>query len=214
MTAVEKERYWQELTKRFPRVPAELQFERGKARSRSMKHGTSILACRYSVDGEHILVAGGALPGWDSASCGFSADSGRETLICRAHVCGLYDIAVDPRSGFVATASEDYSVILGGGTLGHAGAQILANWPGLARLHSLSLGGTEIGTAGLKLLLASPHLGELIRLELQANDIEGHGAAAPAASPSVGRLQHLDLGNNYLLDEGVIALQNLATWQT
>lgn len=95
---------------------------------------------------------------------------------------------------------------LGGGKLGLAGARILANWPGLARLHSLSLGGTEIGTAGLKLLVASPYLGELISLKLQANDIEADGAAVLAASRSVARLQHLDLGNNYLLDEGVIAL--------
>jgi hypothetical protein len=95
---------------------------------------------------------------------------------------------------------------MGGGKLGPAGARIIANWPGLARLRSLSLGGTGIGTAGLRLLLASPNVGELVNLELQANDIGAEGAAALAASPSVGRVQHLDLGNNYLLDEGVIAL--------
>jgi len=113
VTNDEKERYWQELTRRFPNVPAELHFEQSKARGRSMKHGTSILACRYSADGKHILVAGGGrLPGCDSSLRIFRAPSGRETLICRAHVCGIYDIAVDPRSGFVATASEDYSVVL------------------------------------------------------------------------------------------------------
>jgi WD40 repeat protein len=33
-------------------------------------------------------------------------------MVCHGHVCGVYELAVDPRTGFLASASEDYSVFL------------------------------------------------------------------------------------------------------
>jgi WD40 repeat protein len=78
-----------------------------------MKHGTSILSCLYSADGKRIIAAGGGrIPGCDTSIRVFDCNSGIEALICQGHVCGIYELALEPRTGFLASASEDYSVFL------------------------------------------------------------------------------------------------------
>jgi hypothetical protein len=52
------------------------------------------------------------MPGVDSSIRIFEFDTGHETLICRAHVHGIYRLAVDPYSGFFASASHDFTVLL------------------------------------------------------------------------------------------------------
>src|SRR5262249_36734517 len=109
----ERDAYWQKLSRVFPRVPAALAFEAGKANGPEMKIGTSPLTFVYSLDSESIIAAGGGrLPGCDSSIRVFDSKSGNETLVCRGHVHGIYQLAIDPHSGFLASASEDFSVIL------------------------------------------------------------------------------------------------------
>lgn len=109
----QREAYWHKLCQTFRRVPEKLAFEEGATQGPEMKHDTSALSCLYSLDGERILVAGGGrLPGCDTSIRLFDRKSGKEVLVCRGHVCGIYQIAFDPHTGFLASASEDYSVIL------------------------------------------------------------------------------------------------------
>lgn len=78
-----------------------------------MKHGSSLLSLIFSADGKRILGAGGGrIPGCDSSIRVWDTATGKELLTCHAHICGLYDLAIDPRTGILASASEDYSVIL------------------------------------------------------------------------------------------------------
>ena len=109
----ERDAYWRRLSQVFPRVPQELDIETGGADGPDMKIPTSPLALQFSQDGEHIIAAGGGrLSGCDSTIRVFDADEGHEMLLCRGHIHGIYSLAVDPHSGFVASASEDFSVIL------------------------------------------------------------------------------------------------------
>jgi WD40 repeat protein len=106
-------KYWKALAQRFPRVPAEWSVTPGKATGPEMKHGTSILSCIFSPDGKQILAAGGGrIPGCDSSIRIWDAASGKELKIGNGHVCGIYQLALDPRTGILASASEDYSVFL------------------------------------------------------------------------------------------------------
>src|SRR5688572_7068703 len=101
------------LRKRFPKVPAAFAIRPGEDRLSGFKHGASILACPFSLDGSQVYVAGGGrIPGCDSTIRAWEVPSGREGITCEGHVCGIYDVAVDPRTGILASASEDYSVIL------------------------------------------------------------------------------------------------------
>ena len=78
-----------------------------------MKHGTSILSCLFSFDGSKILVAGGGrIPGCDNAIRIWEAKTGKELMVLNGHVRGIYQLALDPRTGFLASASEDFSVFL------------------------------------------------------------------------------------------------------
>jgi len=65
------------------------------------------------MDGKRIFAAGGGrIPGCDSSIRVFDRNSGKEILLCRGHVCGIYQISLHPGTGFLASASEDYSVVL------------------------------------------------------------------------------------------------------
>ncbi len=108
-----RDEYWDELTERFPRSLVDWSIDDGQSPGPEMKHGTSILSCLYSLDGAHIIAAGGGcIPGCDTAIRIWDTDSGRERLVCNGHVCGIYELALHPRTGFLASASEDYSVVL------------------------------------------------------------------------------------------------------
>jgi len=109
----ERDADWQKLVRTLPRVPAKLAFEAGSGHGSAMRHGTSILTCQFSLSGDTVLVAGGGrLPGCDSSIRVFDLATGEERLVCQGHVCGVYELAVQPGTGFVASASEDYSVVL------------------------------------------------------------------------------------------------------
>jgi WD40 repeat protein len=113
LSRTEQDAYWERLIGAFPRVPSELAFDDGSAAGPAMKHGTSVLSCLYSLHGASIIAAGGGrIPGCDTAIRVFDSETGDETLVCRGHIFGIYELAIDPHTGFVASASEDYSVIL------------------------------------------------------------------------------------------------------
>jgi WD40 repeat protein len=113
LSRAERDAYWRKLTQVFPRVPAELAFEKGRMHGPNMSHGTSLLTCIFSLDGEQIYAAGGGrLPGCDSSVRVFDSTTGDELLVCRAHIHGIYKLALDPRTRFLASASEDFSVVL------------------------------------------------------------------------------------------------------
>jgi WD40 repeat protein len=66
------------------------------------------------------VTGGGCLPDCDTSIRIGDAESGRELLVCQGHACGNYSLAFDPRTGILASASEDYSVILWNLELGDA----------------------------------------------------------------------------------------------
>jgi uncharacterized protein (TIGR02996 family) len=92
------------------------------------------------------------------------------------------------------------------GSIGIAGAEILAGWPQLSRLTRLDLQGHEIRSAGTTALCASGRLARLTRLTLTRNGITADGASAVARSAFFGGLEVLDLSGNPLGDEGVTQL--------
>jgi WD40 repeat protein len=113
LSKTQREAFWQKLCQNFPRVPANLAFEIGSAVGPNMKHKTSVLCCLYSLDGASIYAAGGGrLPGCDTSIRVFDSKTRDETLTCKGHGFGIYELALDPRTGFLASASEDYSVVL------------------------------------------------------------------------------------------------------
>lgn len=90
-----------------------MSFKDGEQPGPFRKHGTSVLSIVFSPDSKLVASAGGGrIPGCDDAIRIWNADSGEEQLICQGHVCGVYQLAFDPRTGFLASASEDYSVVL------------------------------------------------------------------------------------------------------
>jgi uncharacterized protein (TIGR02996 family) len=70
--------------------------------------------------------------------------------------------------------------------------EVLADWPGLARLTDLRVSASPSGEAILK----SPHLGPLRRLALNDCDLDGHAWATLASCKQLGGLQSLDVSGN------------------
>src|SRR5262249_59750515 len=56
-----------------------------------------------------------------------------------------------------ANCHELEDLYLSGNRLGSAGGQVLAAWPGLARLRRLGIRDCELGTAGVRAILESPY---------------------------------------------------------
>jgi hypothetical protein len=116
------EAFWEDLARHFPRRPPKWRIRPGGAdeaaatgerHPRGGKHGTPILSCAFSPDDSLIATAGGGrLPGADTAIRCWDAQSRREVLVCEGHDGGIFCIDFDPRTGLLASASRDCSVIL------------------------------------------------------------------------------------------------------
>jgi WD40 repeat protein len=75
-------------------------------------HDRPILALAFSADGRSLAVSGGGLiPGASSVRV-IDVETRSVRRICHGHVMGVFDLAYDPRTGLLASASHDYSVLL------------------------------------------------------------------------------------------------------
>jgi uncharacterized protein (TIGR02996 family) len=86
--------------------------------------------------------------------------------------------------------------------IGTAGTELLAAWPGLARVRSLTLSGSDVRRPGLRALLRSRHAGALKELYLRRSRLDGQAMAEFADAPAAPRLETLDLGENVLKQLG------------
>jgi uncharacterized protein (TIGR02996 family) len=93
--------------------------------------------------------------------------------------------------------------------VGPVGAELLAGWPGLARVSHLDLRSNWLRDEGLAALLGSPHLGGVRVLKLGQNQITDHGALAirEVSERLFGQLRLLDLSGNRLTRFGLGVLQ-------
>ncbi len=89
-----------------------------------------------------------------------------------------------------------------GCNFGNAGAEVIANAPGVRGLRRLSLTRDHIGDRGAQALAESPHLAGLRRLDLAGNRIGDTGAEALAAAAGWAHLTHLLLAKNPIGGDG------------
>jgi uncharacterized protein (TIGR02996 family) len=82
------------------------------------------------------------------------------------------------------------------------GLELLARWPGLARLRCLTLSGNEVGKDGLRALLRSPHVVGLKTLHLRGNGLHGSALQEFRNATAGLQLDVLDLGENLLRELG------------
>jgi uncharacterized protein (TIGR02996 family) len=87
-------------------------------------------------------------------------------------------------------------------------AMRLADFPALARLHSLTIHGSAIGDRGAIALANSPHVANLVSLELSMSIVDDRGARALALSPHLGNLRALLMYMNRTGNNGAAALAN------
>ena len=87
-----------------------------------------------------------------------------------------------------------------------AGASVLAEWPGLARLRSLALSGNDLRQEGLRALLQSPHIVGLKQLTLRDNTLMAEAMEEFGDAGAGLQLDVLNLGANVLEDDGAADL--------
>jgi WD40 repeat protein len=107
---------WKRLTALFPGVPAQFRMELVAERATAGKPISTlqrpVIALAFSPDSRTIAATGGGMiPGPATISV-FDVESRMRTRICHAHVMGVFELAFDPRTGLLVSASHDYSVIL------------------------------------------------------------------------------------------------------
>jgi uncharacterized protein (TIGR02996 family) len=83
------------------------------------------------------------------------------------------------------------------------GLNVLASWPGLARVRSLTLTGNDVGREGLRALMRSPHATKLKELVIRGNGLFGNAMQELGGARQEMQLDVLDLGHNLLRDAGV-----------
>ena len=107
---------WKRLTALSPGVPAKFQMEVVVERASAGKPITAlqrpVIALAFSPDSRTIAATGGGMIPGPAAISVFDVESRTRTRICHAHVMGVFDLAFDPRTGLLGSASHDYSVIL------------------------------------------------------------------------------------------------------
>lgn len=134
---------------------------------------------------------------------------------------GVFDYSREPGPGDPALALQACSTLrrlvegqwrhsrtfrAQGVALAAAGAQLLAETEGLARMTTLELINTQIGDEGAAALAASPHTAELTSLDLSSNELGDAGLRALAASRGLPGVRRLRLTANRITGEGLAAL--------
>ena len=107
---------WHKLTSRFPLVPADFKIERVQQRAEqgTPLHGGNrpVLTLAFSPDASRIVASGGGLiPGPPEIRV-FDVASRELIKVCHYHRMGVFNVAFDPDTGLLASASHDYSVVL------------------------------------------------------------------------------------------------------
>jgi WD40 repeat protein len=104
---------WQDLKQAIRLIPENWQVTAGDKSRGAYRHSTSVLALAFFPDDSVLVLAGGgALSGADGSIRLIDVSNGKNFATLHAHVCGVHDVAVDPQTGFVASASFDYAVHL------------------------------------------------------------------------------------------------------
>jgi WD40 repeat protein len=107
---------WQKLCKRFPYRPANFRIEHVLQRAEPgrplQSGGRPVTALAFSPDAASIAASGGGLiPGAVDIRV-FDVASRELRKICHFHRMGVFDLAFDPDTALLASASHDYSVVL------------------------------------------------------------------------------------------------------
>lgn len=107
---------WGELTTRFRYVPRNLRMESVRQRAEPGKPLQSgdrpVIALAFSADSTSIAASGGGLiPGRAEVRV-FDIASRELRNVLHYHCMGVFDLAFDPDTGLLASASHDYSVVL------------------------------------------------------------------------------------------------------
>jgi WD40 repeat protein len=107
---------WQQLCEQFPLAPADFRIERAEQRTkpgRPLQGGNRpVIALAFSPDSTSLAASGGGLIPGAADICVFDVASRELRNICRYHCMGVFNLAFDPRTGLLASASHDYSVVL------------------------------------------------------------------------------------------------------
>jgi WD40 repeat protein len=107
---------WRKLCQRFPRVPRDFRIEQvreqaGPGQPLAGGH-RPVIALAFSPDSTMLASSGGGLiPGAVDIRV-FDVASRELRKICRYHWMGVFNLAFDPGTGLLASASHDYSVVL------------------------------------------------------------------------------------------------------
>ncbi len=108
---------WDRVCDHFPRQPATWDISAdGRVPidddAPLLRHGAPVLGLSFSPDGLWLAAAGGgAIPRADATVRCWNVETG-DTLVCRGHAAGVFAVAFDPRTGVLASASHDFSVLL------------------------------------------------------------------------------------------------------
>jgi WD40 repeat protein len=107
---------WRRLCQRFPHVPRDFRIEQVRERAepgQPLAGGNRpVIALAFSPDGTTLAASGGGLiPGAVDIRV-FDVVSRELRKICRYHSMGVFNLAFDPGTGLLASASHDYSVVL------------------------------------------------------------------------------------------------------
>jgi WD40 repeat protein len=107
---------WRKLCRQFPYVPRNFRIERVQQRmdtGRPFRSGSRPpIALAFSPDASSIAVAGGGLIPGAAEIRVFDVASRELRKICHYHRMGVFDLAFDPDTALLASASHDYSVVL------------------------------------------------------------------------------------------------------